>query len=180
MDSLLADRALIKDWLYFGTMFIVSRLLSGAPLDDNSWIMSCLYTLLGFTSYHMIVKKIVPNNMSGVMKRITYTWLWIGTMLLVSRLLSGEPLNEKWMMSSLYTILGFNAYDIITYDMVPNLSNNVNIQAAINSIVYIGTMSLVSRILSGEPLNEKWITGTMYTITGFVTYDLFIGPMILK
>lgn len=181
MDSLLADRALVQDWLNFSTMFVVSRLLAGGALDDNAWIMSCLYTLLGFTAYHLVVKKMIPNNMVGAMERVMNTWLKVGTMLVVSRLLSGEPLNEKWMMSSLYTILGFNAYDIITIDMVPSgVTSNENINTAINTAVNVGTMSVVSRVLSGEPLDQKWTVGTLYTIAGFITYDMVVGPMILN
>ena len=181
MDSLLADRALIQDWLNFGTMFIVSRLLAGGALDDNAWIMSSLYTLLGLTAYNLVVKKMIVNNMSGAMERVMNSWLKFGTMLLVSRLLSGEPLNEKWMMSSLYTLLGFNAFDIITYDLVPkNLTGNKNIDIAIVNAVMIATMSVVSRLLSGEPINEKWMNGTVYTLIGFGAYDIVVGPMLLN
>ena len=115
------------------------------------------------------------------MERVMYTWLRIGTMLLVSRLLSGEPLNEKWMMSSLYTLLGFNAFDIITIDLVPHhLTGNKNVDIAIVNAVMVGTMSVVSRLLSGEPLNSKWMTGTIYTLLGFGTYDIVVGPMVLN
>ena len=62
MDSILSDRALISDWLMYSTMFVVSRVLAGAPLDNKDWIMSCLYTLLGFSAYHLVVKKMVPNK----------------------------------------------------------------------------------------------------------------------
>ena len=174
LDSILADRALVVDWVKFSTMFVVSRLLAGGSLDDQSWMMSCLYTLLGFTAYHIVVKKAVPNNMENdVMKRAMDTWLKVGTMLTVSRLLSGEPLNEKWMMSSLYTILGFNAYDVLVHDMIPsNLTENPSVNAAITEAVIVGTMSTVSRLLSGEPLNEKWMMGTAYTIAGFAAYDV--------
>lgn len=175
MDSILADRALVTDWLKFSTMFVVSRLLAGAPLDDNSWIMSCLYTLLGFTAYHIVVKKVVPNNLGGVMAKVMNTWLKVGTMLIVSRLLSGEPLNEKWMMSSVFTILGFNAYDVIVSDLVPaSITPNGMVNSAIDSAVNVLTMSVVSRLLSGEPLNEKWWMGTVYTLVGFATYDLAV------
>jgi len=123
----------------------------------------------------------IPNNMAGAMERVMNTWLKVGTMLIVSRLLSGEPLNEKWMMSSLYTILGFNAFDIVTIDMVPtNLTKDANINAAINTTACVVTMSLVSRVLSGEPLDNKWMMGTLYTIAGFATYDVVVGPMILN
>jgi hypothetical protein len=174
LDSILADRALVVDWVKFSTMFVVSRLLAGGSLDDQAWLMSSLYTLLGFTAYHLVVKKAVPNNTENVpMKKVINTWLKVGTMLLVSRLLSGEPLNEKWMMSSLYTILGFNAFDVVTSDLIPaKLTKNENVNAAIVNAVNVTTMSVVSRLLSGEPLNEKWMMGTLYTWVGFAAYDL--------
>lgn len=179
MDSILSDRALISDWLMYSTMFVVSRVLAGAPLDNKDWIMSCLYTLLGFSAYHLVVKKMVPNNFSGIMNRVVFTWLYVGTMLLVSRLLSGEPLNEKWMMSSLYTILGFNAYDIVTQDLIPeNITSNKDIKAAIGHVVQVLSMSVVSRVLSGEELNKKWLTGTLYTCAGFVAFDLVTGKIL--
>jgi hypothetical protein len=174
LDSILADRALVIDWVKFSTMFVVSRLLAGGSLDDQSWMLSSLYTLLGFTAYHIVVKKTITNNMENdAMKRAMDTWLHVGTMLIVSRLLSGEPLNEKWMMASLYTILGFNAYDVLVKDIVPsNLTENPSINAAINDAICVGTMSTVSRLLSGEELNEKWMMGTLYTIAGFAAYDV--------
>jgi len=174
LDSILADRALVIDWVKFSTMFVVSRLLAGESLDDQSWMMSSLYTLLGFTAYHVVVKKAVANNMeSASMRRVMDTWLYIGTMLVVSRLLSGEPLDEKWMMSSLYTILGFNAWDVLVKDMIPrNLTDNPNINAAIDEAIQIGLMAVVSRLLSGEELNEKWMMGTAYSIAGFTAYNV--------
>lgn len=174
LDSILADRSLVTDWVKVSTMFVVSRLLAGGSLEDQQWIMSCLYTLLGFTAYHVVTKKAVPNNMENdTMRRVMDTWLKVGTMLVVSRLLSGEPLNEAWMMSSLYTILGFNAYDVIVKDLVPlNLTDNENINAAITDAAVIGTMATVSRLLSGEALNEKWMMGTAYTIAGFAAYNV--------
>jgi len=174
LDNILADRALVTDWVKFSTMFVVSRLLAGGSLEDQQWMMSCLYTLLGFTAYHIVTKKAVPNNQENdTMRRVMDTWLKVGTMLVVSRMLSGEPLDEKWMMSSLYTILGFNAYDVIVKDLVPtNLTENSNVNDAITDAVVVGTMSTVSRLLSGEPLNEKWMMGTAYTIAGFAAYDV--------
>ena len=120
LDSILADRDLVVDWVKFSTMFVVSRLLAGGDLGDQQWMMGCLYTLLGFTAYHMVVKKMIPNNAENeVMRRVLDTWLKVGTMLTVSRLLSGQALDEQWMMSSLFTLLGFNAMDAVVKDLVP-------------------------------------------------------------
>merc|ERR1712227_409045 len=108
LDSILADRDLIVDMVKVSTMLIVSRLLIGGDLSNESWITGSVYTLIGFASYHVPIKKRVLN-----------TWLKVGTMLTVSRLLSGQELNEKWMMESLYTILGFNTFDAIVLDLLP-------------------------------------------------------------
>jgi len=174
LDTILADRSLVIDWVKFSTMFVVSRLLAGGALDDQSWMMASLYTLIGFSAYHIVVKKTITNGMENdAMKRAMDTVLKVGTMLVVSRLLSGEPLDEKWMMSSLYTILGFNAYDILVQDIVPsNLTENTSINNAINEIVQVGTMSVVSRLLAGGALDEKWMMGTLYTLAGFTAYNV--------
>jgi len=174
LDSILADRALVTDLVKFSTMLVVSRLLVGGPLDNQSWMMSSLYTLLGFSAYHVVTKKAVPNDMeNNIAKRVMYTWLRVGTMLVVSKLLSGEQLDEAWMMSTLYTLLGFNAYDVVVQDLVPgNLSNNAGVNAALNDAVQVGTMSAVSRLLAGGELDERWVMGTLYTIAGFAAYNL--------
>ena len=173
-DSILADRDLVVDWVKFGTMFVVSRLLANGDLGDHQWMMSCLYTLLGFTTYHIVVKKMVPNTSENeVMRKVMKTWLKVGTMLTVSRLLSGEPLNEDWMMSSLYTILGFNAMDAVVGDLVPLDSiEHPGMKAVVYDFLEVATMSTVSTLLAGEPLNEKWMMSSLYTFAGFAAYDL--------
>ena len=43
----------------------------------------------------------------------------ISTMLIVSRVLSGgDPTDQKWMMSALYTVAGFTAYDLVVAKIV--------------------------------------------------------------
>ena len=173
-DSILADRDLVVDWVKFSTMFVVSRLLAGGDLGDQNWMMSCLYTLLGFTAYHIVVKKMVPNTSENeVMRKVINTWLKVGTMLTVSRLLSGEPLNEEWMMSSLYTILGFNAMDAVVGDLVPlDGIEHPGMKAVVTDALTVATMSTVSTLLAGGELNEKWMMSSLYTFAGFAAYDL--------
>jgi len=173
-DSILADRDLVVDWVKFSTMFVVSRLLAGGDLGDQQWMMSCLYTLLGFTAYHIVVKKMVPNTSENeVMRKVLNTWLKVGTMLVVSRLLSGEPLSEEWMMSSLYTILGFNAMDAVVGDLVPlDGIEHPGMKDVITDALTVATMSTVSTLLAGGELNEKWMMSSLYTFAGFAAYDL--------
>ncbi len=174
LDSILADRDLVVDWVKFGTMFVVSRLLAGGSLEDQEWMMSCLYTLLGFTTYHIIVKKMVPNTSENeVMRRVVNTWLKVGTMLTVSRLLSGKPLNEEWAMTSLYTILGFNTMDTVVADLVPlDGIEHPGMKAVLTDALTVATMSTVSTLLGGGQLDEKWAMSSLYTFVGFAAYDL--------
>tara|TARA_B100000902_G_C27289271_1_gene906240 strand:- start:1007 stop:1555 length:549 start_codon:yes stop_codon:yes gene_type:complete len=174
LDSILADRDLVVDWVKFSTMFVVSRLLAGGDLGDQEWMMGCLYTLLGFTAYHMVTKKLIPNNLEHeAMKRVLDTWLKVGTMLTASRLLSGKPLNEQWMMSSLFTILGFNAMDAVVKDLVPldNVESDV-MKAVITDALTVATMTSVSTLLGGGEINEQVMTSGLYTFLGFAAYDV--------
>ena len=174
LDSILADRDLVVDWVKFGTMFAVSRLMAGGALDDQKWMMTCLYTLLGFTAYHIVIKKMVPVNVDNdVVRRVVNTWMKVGTMLVVSRLLSGKELSQDWMMQSVYTILGFNAYDALVQDMVPtDIVENEGLRNAINDGVVVATMSTVSRLLSGGKFDNEWVMSALYTWAGFAAYDL--------
>lgn len=180
LDSILANTDLVVDWLKFSTMFVVSRLLAGGDLGDQKWMMSCLYTLLGFAAYQLVVKTMIPNNADNeVMKKVLNTWLKVGTMLVVSRLLSGEELNEKWAMSSLFTILGFNAYDAVVSDLVPlDMIENPIVSAVVVDALTVATMSTVSQLLAGEELNKKWMMSTLYTFLGFAAYDVAGGKLL--
>ena len=181
MDSLLADRALVRDTLNFSTMFVVSRLLAGKALDDNKWLMACLYTLLGLKAYNLIVKKIIPNNMTGVMEKVMNSVLKWGTMLLVSRLLSGEPLDNEWMMETMGQLLGFIAFDVIVESLLPKkLFGDKNMDIAFKNAAMFGTSMVVARLITGKPMDQSWSMGTMYILAGFATYDIIVGPMILN
>ena len=179
-DSILADKALAVDWVKFTTMFVVSRLLAGQKLDDQKWMMGCLYTLLGFTAYHLVTKKMVPNTSeSEVMKKVINTWLKVGTMLTVSRLLSGEPLNEEWMRSSIFTILGFNAMDAFVSEIAPlDKIEDATMRAVATDALTVATRSTVSTVLAGKPLDNKFMMGAFQTFVGFATYDVATSKLL--
>lgn len=111
--------AAAKYWLKFGTMFVVSRLLSGQPLNDQKWMMATLYSLVGFTVFALGTRKFMPQVADPVMQGVVFDWFEVGTMLVVSQLLAGKPLDQAWMQESLFTLLGFNAYRVATHRLVP-------------------------------------------------------------
>lgn len=50
-------KPIINDWAQFGTFLVAFRLLRGKSILDQNWILSVLFTLLGFTGYHLIRDK---------------------------------------------------------------------------------------------------------------------------
>jgi uncharacterized membrane protein len=178
------DQAVVNDWLRFGTMLVVSRFLEiqnkGGDFTDQKWVQSSLFTLLGFTTYHLVTKNVVQINYPNAnMQNAINTVLKVGTMLTVSRVLSGQPLDEAWLRSSMYTLVGFSTYDLFTYQLVPQgLSNGY--QQAADAIFQMTTVFVVSRLLEEKSLeDEAWIRSSLYTIIGFISYDL-VGQYVLK
>jgi hypothetical protein len=180
LESILADRDLIVDMVKVSTMLIVSRLLIGGNLNDDTWMKGSVYTLIGFASYHVLTKKIVKNTIEDpVKKRVLNTWLKVGTMLTVSRLLSGQELNEKWLMESVYTILGFNAFDAIVLDLLPlDGIKNDSLKSIVIDTVNVVTMSSVSALLAGKKLDEPWALSTLNTCVGFAVYTLVTNKLV--
>ena len=109
---------ILNDWLKVGTMLIVSRLLEvrqdeTVQFAERRWLEGALFTLLGFTTYHIVTKQYVTLTHSNeVIRSIINTTLEVGTMLFVSRVLAGQSLDQNWLRSSLYTIAGFAAFPL--------------------------------------------------------------------
>lgn len=118
-------KPIADDWIKFGTMFIVARMLSGGSLFDTTWIMSCVATLIGFTVYNLVVTKYVKgselSNSAPVATSIDDATKW-AVMFLVSRLITCESvLDPKWAASSIATIVGFIAYDLLVSHAVDRI-----------------------------------------------------------
>ena len=113
------------------------------------------------------------------MKKVINTWLKVGTMLTVSRLLSGEPLNEEWMRSSIFTILGFNAMDAFVSEIAPlDKIEDATMRAVATDALTVATMSTVSTVLAGKPLDNKFMMGAFQTFVGFATYDVATSKLL--
>ena len=110
-------KATMSDILKVGTMLIVTRLLAGGDLSDASWLRNSAFTLAGFTAYNMVTSKMVSTgHLKGDAKQIADDWVKVGTMLVVSHLLKGgNPMDNRFLQSSLNTIVGFNAGDMLDY-----------------------------------------------------------------
>ena len=52
-------KPIADDWLKFGVFLLAARILQGRSVTDQTWILSVLFILLGFTGYELITKKIL-------------------------------------------------------------------------------------------------------------------------
>ena len=169
---------ILNEWLKTGTMLLVARFLQvqqkGGNLLDKKWMETTLFTLLGFTTYHIVTKQFVSlTHPNRVMRNVINTWLKVGTMLVVSRLLSKQSLtDESWLTSSMYTLLGFTTFDVFTHKFVPKQLKGGYKDLATDAVAFV-TMFVVSRTLEGKPLDDMdWIKSSLYTIVGIGAYDL--------
>jgi hypothetical protein len=99
-------------------------------------------------------------------------------MLVVSTALKGamagtNEFTDKWMKSTLYTLVGFAGYRLVTQKLVPEL--NESYASAINTQVQVATMMVISRLLSGGAFDNEFINSSLYTLIGFASYDLVVS-----
>lgn len=165
------------DWVKVGTMLIVSNWLTGGSFRDSSWQMSSLFTLIGFTAYHLSTRNFMtPKSMEGAPRRIADDSIKFGTMFIVSRLLNkGSLTDPSWIKASLATLIGFAVYNLVIHKYVQgkDLSVNPKLQMVIDDWAKVGTMLIVSRLISCESvLDQTWVMSTLATLVGFSTYDL--------
>jgi hypothetical protein len=165
-----------NDWLKVGTMLIVSHLLSGGDLQNQEWMRGSLFTLLGFTVYHLVTAKF-DTTFAGEYKPIADDWMKVGTMLVVSRVLAQQPLDEAWMRGSLFTLLGFTAYHVATKKFISTDSLTGTQKDVADDWLKAGTMMATKQLLEGKSLNDpQWQKGSLNTLIGFNTYDVVVKP----
>ncbi len=115
----------------------------------------------------------MPSLAERIM-RAKGTTLKFATMFVVSQLLSGGSLNdEKWMRSSLLTIVGFAVFDMLVTDLVDTSSLQGPTLNAVNTCLKVGTMMIVSRLLAGGDLTDpQWLKQSGATLAGFTAWHL--------
>lgn len=174
-----AMKDIISDVAKVGTMLVVSQALMTtvdpmASLQDRRWIQSSIYTLVGFSVYHLVTKRCVStdNQTNPVVKAVWDDWLKVGTMLAVSAVLSGGNLNMNWVRGSMTTLVGFTLYQVITKHLVRNPGQTEVTRDIGDDWIKVGTMMTVSNILSGGRFDRSWAQSSLFTLLGFTTYHL--------
>lgn len=52
-------KPIADDWLKFGTMLVVARVLQGRSITDENWMSSVGFILVGFAGYNLVTKQLL-------------------------------------------------------------------------------------------------------------------------
>lgn len=175
-------------WAKVGTMLIVAHVLStylqnnGNELFNQNWMQASLFTIIGFNVYEVIVSKMIHIDVEGEeLQSVIDDTLKVGTMMVISTALRGamggvNEFSENWIKSSLYTLVGFAGYRLVTQKLVPDI--NEAYSTAVHTQVQFMTMMAVSRLLAGEQFDAEYINSSLYTLVGFATYDVVVSKVL--
>lgn len=99
----------------------------------------------------------------------------VGTMLVVSQLLTGNSLTDpSWQWFFISTLLGFTAYHLTTRNI--NTKGRSLSKGMLDDWAKFGTMLIVVRLLAGGSLfDTQWIYSVVAVLIGFMVYHIFIG-----
>jgi hypothetical protein len=180
----------LDNWLKFGTMMAIERVMSyylvgiknATSVFDKSWLLTTVFTLLGFSLYFILVRHVIPNKFGNVMVRNVLDDLLLnGTMLAASHVMvtylgggdSDGLFNKEWIMTTGFILLGFTVYNAGTSQILPQDKLNETTKPLVNDWAKFATMLTVVRVLRGKSLlNKKWVLGVLFTLIGFTAYHL--------
>jgi hypothetical protein len=168
LNDLRTDKALHRNILKFATMLAVSKAMS---LQDAKFLVNTVATLVGFTAYHLVTKKIQLPFDNPDLKAVTNTWMKVGTMLVVSRLYKGEKLSQEFLMDSALSLAGFNVADLVLPRVMPDFGNDL-MQKIATDVAVVLIMTVTKTLLTGGQVTPKLLVQASWTIAGFVLYDL--------
>lgn len=178
------QKNITKVWLRFGTMFVVSRLMSGLDLNNRDWRLSCVYVMLGFTLVDVLidVAKLPNPGMGGeITKKLANRVLRTSGMMAISQTLGGSKLDNEWLMQTIYTTLGFCAYDVLIENdsidkMINSLCGRGILCNIMKSVLETVVMSSVVQVMSGGSLDDRrFQTKTYATALGFCASDVVVA-----
>lgn len=186
-------RKVLDEWKKFGSVLLLSRILSNQFLSNHSldykWVSNTLAILCGFTLYRIFIENIVDTDswLSGKIKNSIDQTFRVGTMLLFSRFITGGEFNSTWLKSSLSTIIGFMGYDLVLSNIKDTIDNEYcqlyhKYNSAITDVVRFGSMFLISQYVKSDAntsiydiYDSEWKVTSLAFIVSLVIYNLSIS-----
>lgn len=171
-----------SDVIQFGLALILSHIFIGQNFNN---IKSIILTLIGFTTFHLVIAKIYNIKQLNPHARITIDdILKFSTMLLVSKYFINRDKikNKNFLMSGINLIFGFFVYNSLiltnyTYkfiksDMELNKILAINDAAKFSFVLLFA--GLLDSIMNKEGFDIEYIKLTLGYVSGLVFYDLYL------
>lgn len=108
-------RGVLDDTIMFGSVLLVSHVLdvslSNSNFMDETWLKNAAFIIVAFAVYRIIVFPFIPfDRINQNIVPLMSDCIQFGVFLLAFRLLRGESINQKWILSVLFVLTGFAVY----------------------------------------------------------------------
>ena len=109
-----------SDTVMFGTVLFTSHVIESymgaGDYMNPDWLRNSGMILLAFAIYRIVINPFIPfEKFQPTTSPIVSDWAQFGTFLVALRLLNGgSVLDQKWIMSVLFALLGFAGYHLIS------------------------------------------------------------------
>lgn len=113
-----------NDTLMFGTVLITTHILetfmNKGSYFNKDWFKNAFFVLIAFASYRVAVDPFIPRaNMNPKTVSIINDVAQFGVFLIVYRFLEQKSIiDQKWILSVLFVLLGFTGYHVITERLI--------------------------------------------------------------
>lgn len=117
-------RNIANDTLMFGTALIFTHVVETYMTDgqyfDTASLKNAGFILLAFAAYRVAIDPFIPRGkMNARTTSIVDDWAQFGTFLIVFRILEQKSLlDQRWILSVLFVLLGFTGYELVTKKLV--------------------------------------------------------------
>ena len=131
------------------TRRVVIQLMGKKQFDDK-FFTEILYVCIGFSTYFLVTKNLIPNNFSHpYMNSAIETCKKWGTFLIVEAVLSGTKIDNNFIINLINTLIGVSVYHLV----IEKYLDDNNFDESTKEAIFFLTKDLVVNILSGRPLN---------------------------
>lgn len=163
----------LKTLTKVGTMLTVSRFLNGEAFDKE-WMNSTLFTLVGFVVSGIIVQLLdtqIKQYDNYIGSSVIGDIVGVPITLMIARLLSGKPIDITFIMSVIFTVIGFSVYNLVINNSIKSIKiGQETVTGLLSDVFKPATMLVISQVLSGGTINSKLVRNIIFTVTGFMAF----------
>lgn len=95
----------------------------------------------------------------------------------------GELMSNKWVLSTVATLVGFVVHGLLVSQMVKPTTGNVNVDAGLADVVKVGTVLTVANAINTGmngrvQFSEEWMKSTAITVAAFFAFHVLVADFV--